>query len=638
MMMNFKKTTFLIFVFFLHLMVNGQSIDSLNTLENVEVMDTRAKQYSIGYKVNELDKSLLKSFVGNSISDVLTSASNVNIKSYGPGGLSSISIRGGSPNHTAVLWNGINLQSPMNGGLNLSALPMDLLGDVSLQMGGSGALVGSGAAFGVLRLSSSSILEKKNSAFISTSVGSFSNYRGALGTNFYLGNSIFSIKGFYQESENDFEFVNTAKFGSPTEKQTNSAFNQYGFVLDNKTLINENLVFLGSVFYSEYDKDIQTLMSDYKPSEANQVDRNVLISSIFKYSKDKLNLNFKNAFIDAKLDYTDPSSVDSESVNKSNSFISELESTYTASENQSIYSALNYTYETAQSSGYIENPNRNRFSAIAIYKLTNIWERINMAFSLREEVIDSDFTPLQYSVGVDGDILSFLSFNYNLGKVYRIPTMNDLFWKETGFAVGNPNLVNEFGYTTDFGLVQDFKLGALHLKLEQTVYYNEIDNLIVWQPRSSDGKWEPINKNKGRAKGVELGITTTIELGLSELGIKESYAYNDATTTDDNGKTWQRQVYSPEHNSNTSVWWKYKDLRANFLLNYYSLRNVDNSGNTLPAYTLGDFSLGYSFITERLRIDLTGKINNIWDTQYQVTNGYAMPLRNYMVSAKFSIN
>jgi len=199
-------------------------------------------------------------------------------------------------------------------------------------------------------------------------------------------------------------------------------------------------------------------------------------------------------------------------------------------------------------------------------------------------------------------------------------------------------LLNESGYTTDIGLVQNFNFGGLNFKVEQTIFYNEIDNLIVWQPRSSDGKWEPINKNQGKARGIELGITTTIELGLSELGIKESYAYNDATTTDDNGKTWQRQVYSPEHNSNTSVWWKYKDLRANFLLNYYSLRNIDNAGNTLPAYTLGDFSLGYSFITEKLRIDLTGKINNIWDTQYQVTNGYAMPMRNYMVSAKFSIN
>ena len=526
----------------------------------------------------------------------------------------------------------------MNGGLNLSVLPMDLLGDVSLQMGGSGALVGSGAAFGVLRLSSSSILEKNNSVFLSTSVASFSNYRVATGTNFYLGNSIFSVKGFYQDAKNDFEFVNTAKFGKPTEKQTNSAFSQYGIVLDNKTMINENLFFLGSVLFNNYNKDIQTLMSDYSPSEANQIDRNILVSTIFKYTKDDLNLNFKNAFIDSKLDFTDPKSPEPVSVNKSNSYISELESTYNFFEKQSLYSALNYTYETAQSSGYTDNPSRNRFSAIAIYKFTELWNSINVALSLREEVIDSKLSPIQYSLGVDGKLISFLSFNYNVGKIYRVPTMNDLYWKETGFALGNPDLLNESGYTTDFGLVQNIGNRFFNLKLEQTIYYNEIDNLIVWQPRVSDGKWEPINKNQGKAKGIEIGITTTIQLGLSELGIKESYAYNDASTTDDNGKTWQRQVYSPEHNSNTSVWWQGRSIRANFLLNYYSSRNIDNAGNNLPAYTIGDFSIGYSLKFANLKIDITGKVNNIWGTQYQVTNGYAMPLRNYMISTKFSIN
>ena len=636
--MNFKKNTFSIIVLFLHFTVVGQSIDSLNTLQNVEVIDTRAKQFSTGFKVNELDKTLLKSFDGNSISDVLSAASNVNIKTYGPGGLSSISIRGGSSNHTAVLWNGINLQSPMNGGLNLSTFPMDLIGDVSLQMGGSGALVGSGAAFGILRLSSSTTLEKNNSIFLSSSIGSYSNYRVATGTNFHIKNSIFSVKAFYQESANDFEFVNTAKFGKPTEKQTNSAFNQYGIIVDAKTLINDNLIFLASVFYSKYDKDIQTLMSDYSPSKANQVDDNFLVSAMLKYSADKLNVNFKSAYIDSKLDFTDPNSPSPESENKSQSFVNELEATYQVVEKQSLYGAINYTYETANSSGYTENPSRNRVSAIAVYKFSVLWDKINIALSLREEVIDADFTPLQYSIGIDGNIISFLNFNYNLGKVYRVPTMNDLYWRETGFALGNPDLLNESGYSTDFGLSQIFDGEMMKVEFQQTVFHNGINNLIVWTPRSSDGKWEPINKNIGISRGLELGIDFSAKLGSSTIGIKESYSYTNAITTDNNGDTWQKQVYTPENNSNTSIWWQYKELRANFLVNYYSTRNIDNAGNYLPAYSLGDFSLGYSIKINKLNIDLVGKVNNIWDTQYQVTSGYAMPMRNYMLSAKFSIN
>jgi len=521
---------------------------------------------------------------------------------------------------------------------------MDLLGDVSLQMGGSGALVGSGAAFGVLRLSSSSILEKKNSAFVSTSAGSYSNYRGAIGTNFYIGNSIFSVKGFYQESENDFDFVNTLKPGNHIEYQTNSAFNQHGILLDNKTLINDNLIFLGSVFYNKYDKDIQTLMSDYSPSEANQVDQNLMVSTIFKYSHNNLKLNFKNAFIDANIDYTDPKGPEPVSNNKSNSFISEIESDYNFktdflfNSDNNFYSAVNYTHETASSSGYTDDPSRNRVSLISALKSSLFSDKLKTSFSVREEVIDGNFTPLQLSYGLEYVITKKVSVRSNLATVYRVPTMNDLFWRETAFALGNPDLKNESGYTFDFGLNQNFGNDYYKLKLDQTVFLSSIDNIIVWQPRLIDGKWEPINKTVGTSSGLELGVDFSFFVGASTIGVKESYSYTNAQTSEDNGKTWDRQVYSPLHNSNSTIWWSYKRISANFLINYYSERNIDRAGNTLPAYALGDFSLGYSIKLDRFNIDLVGKVNNVWDTQYQVTNGYAMPLRNYMLSVKFSIN
>ena len=642
--MKLNKNSFLIVILFLHFPVFSQSIDSLNTLQNVEVVDTRAKKFNTGFKVDYLDKTLLKSFEGNSISDVLSAVSNVNIKTYGPGGVSSISIRGGSSNNTAVMWNGINLQSPMNGGLNLSSLPMDLLGDVSLQMGGSGSLAGNGAAFGVLRLSSSSILEKKNSAFLSSSIGSFSNYRVAAGSSFNFGNSLFSIKGFYQDSKNDFEFVNTAKFGKPTEKQTNSAYNQYGFVVDNKSLINDNLIFLASVLYTKYDKDIQTLMSDYTPSEANQLDENLLISTIFKYSKDNLNLNFKNAYVDAKLNFTDPNSPEPEALSKTKSFISELESDYSFDTREfifesknNLYTAVNYTYETAESEGYANNPNRNRISLIAALKSSSFSDKLITNLSIREEVIDGDFKPLQVSFGLEYLFNKKYSIRSNVASVYRVPTMNDLYWRETGFAIGNPNLKNESGITADFGFIQKFDNDNFELKLDQTVFLSNIDNLIVWQPRQSDAKWEPINKSVGKSSGIELGADFSFFIGETTLGLKESYSYINAQTSDD-GNTWEEQVYSPNHNSNTTIWWAYKKIRANFLVNYYSKRNIDNAGNSLHAYSLGDFSLGYSMKVSKLNIDLVAKVNNIWDTQYQVTSGYAMPMRNYMLSAKFSIN
>ena len=76
------------------------------------------------------------------------------IKSYGLGSLATTSFRGGSASHTAILWNGFNLGSPMNGQLDLSLVPVSLANNVSIQYGGAGALWGSGAVGGAILLNS----------------------------------------------------------------------------------------------------------------------------------------------------------------------------------------------------------------------------------------------------------------------------------------------------------------------------------------------------------------------------------------------------------------------------------------------------------------------------------------------------
>jgi len=635
--MNSRKIFFLFFVFFINQLPGQEaSKDTIYKLHNVEVIDIRAKKFNSGFKVNEFEKDILNSFNGKSIADVLISASGVNIKTYGPGGLSSISIRGGSSSHTSVLWNGINIQSPMNGGINLSTIPIDLLEDASIQFGGSGALVGSGSAFGVLRLSSSSALKKEKSVFFSSSLGSFSNYRVALGSKFHINNSLFSIKGFYQDSENNFEFINTNKYGKPRENQTNSAYKQYGFVLDNKTLVNDNLVFLGSVFYQNYNKNIQTKMSDYIPSEANQVDDNLMISTIFKYSKNDINLNIKNALISTGLLFLNPKSPDPKSDNSSFSYIAEIEGNISTKDNQDLNVALNYTYDNASSSGYSNKKFRNRISSIAAYKLSNLWQKINLVFSLREEIVDGKFNPIQYSIGADGNIISFLDFHSNIGRVYRVPTLNDIYWMDSGFAVGNPDLEDEYGWSSDFGISQKINLRKINLSFSQTVFYNYLKNIIVWTPNET-GKWKPENENYGRSRGLELEFRAEINVRESVFSLNESYSYTDAETSK-NGSKWNKQIYIPKHNSNTILSWKHKKISSNFSINYYSKRFIDKTTTYLDAYIIGDFNISYKIVFKIIDIDLGVSAKNIWDTEYQVSSDYAMPMRNYILTAKFTIN
>ncbi len=75
------------------------------------------------------------------------------LKSYGgPGTLQSLSIGGGASAHTRVLMDGIPLNSPQSGGLDLSTLPLGLVGRIEYLPHGGSTLFSSAALSGVVNL------------------------------------------------------------------------------------------------------------------------------------------------------------------------------------------------------------------------------------------------------------------------------------------------------------------------------------------------------------------------------------------------------------------------------------------------------------------------------------------------------
>ena len=69
----------------------------------------------------------------SSLSTVLQSEPGVAIKANGAGGLSTLSIGGFGGNHTALMWNGVNLQNTMNGFADLRTIPTFLFSEIDLQ-------------------------------------------------------------------------------------------------------------------------------------------------------------------------------------------------------------------------------------------------------------------------------------------------------------------------------------------------------------------------------------------------------------------------------------------------------------------------------------------------------------------------
>lgn len=91
-----------------------------------------------------IDSVALVLFQGLSLDDLLSQSTGLALKDYGAGQLATAGYRGGAARHTVLRWNGMRLNSPMHGTVDLSTLPVSALSSVRLATGSSaGAQCGS---------------------------------------------------------------------------------------------------------------------------------------------------------------------------------------------------------------------------------------------------------------------------------------------------------------------------------------------------------------------------------------------------------------------------------------------------------------------------------------------------------------
>ena len=121
-----------------------------------------------------------------------------------------------------------------------------------------------------------------------------------------------------------------------------------------------------------------------------------------------------------------------------------------------------------------------------------------------------------YFVSPGLGIISTVAENFwiktSLGKAFRAPTFNDLYWPNAG----NPDLKPEHGWEYELR----FESSPAHsLFAALSFYLRSIKDRIVWLP-TEDGLWQPQNANYLSVRGVDCELHSHINevLGLSLEG------------------------------------------------------------------------------------------------------------------------
>ena len=112
----------------------------LHRLGEVRVRALGPEQFAVGSTRMVLDSAELAQYRGGSVAEVLQARTPLALKNYGPGNLATIALRGTSAQHTAVLWNGLNIMLPTLGQNDFALLPLAATTRVAIQPGPAAAL------------------------------------------------------------------------------------------------------------------------------------------------------------------------------------------------------------------------------------------------------------------------------------------------------------------------------------------------------------------------------------------------------------------------------------------------------------------------------------------------------------------
>ena len=619
--------------------VCAQEDTTVLVLDEVNIEGARLDKFTIGEKVEKVSPVHREQAEYSNLSELLASFSGANIRSYGVSGLSTPSVRGTGSNHTAVFWEGVNLQSPTNGSLDFTLMPVSFVDDVSLQYGGAGSLFGSGTLGGAIHLSTKADMAEGTSGRVLQQVGSFgSTYTGA-NVSWKHKKIRASLRGFVNHADNDYTYFN--RYTSQSEEQKNASIDQQGILSEIYYQLPGNGDISLKYWYQDnlvHIPDPASASGNTKATQADEFHRTVLK---WKNQTKRREFRAQSALLIHHLEYDDK--ISELSTTKSLSWVSEVEAVYKLDNAFWLDVGINNTYDQAEVDSYAgEIPSRN-LTGVYISSKKLIAERLEVNLGLRETVSEEGFSPVMPSVGVNYSLRNDVALKSKIARSYRIPTFNDLYWSGAG-AVGNPDLKPELGWSAEIGALSEKSFDKSSLSLEVTGYSNTIAQWIQWVEVES--VWSPVNVQKIWARGAELELKYGYSLsGNWKLQLWGNYSFTKSTKQEisEGGNLLEldkQVIYTPLHQGKASINLIHTNLTLGLNQIYVGEQYVTGDNRrSIDPYTLTGISASYNFtLSQKHSFRVAGQVKNVFNKDYEVRNARPMPRRNYHLSIIYQFN
>ncbi|OYQ40579.1 TonB-dependent receptor plug domain-containing protein [Flavobacterium aurantiibacter] len=582
-------------------------------LQEVVLTDTALRDFSNTHAVSSLADSLPR-FANPFLAQILSANSLLYVKENGAGMVASVAFRGTTAAQTAVIWNGIPINSVLLGQVDFNTIQTVNYQEISVRSGGGSTFYGSGAIGGSVHLENNFDLSENKAHQVRYAYGSYNNHNAFAESKFRSGKWTLAGSLFLNDAENDYEFPNRRRRNINGEYQVFSANFRALRKLSERSELR---------FFNEYVQQYRNFSVVF-PTDVKTAydDLNFRHSAEFVNRRNRIEHLVRVGFLREVYRYYP------------NTILPDFQSGYAAT----ALARYEFKYQVSKKLRFTSIADVQRIFAngadINRQQRTTLTTALGAAWQpyksdlielgLRKEQVSDFESPFLFSLGYKHAFAEAFSARAGVSRNFRAPTFNDLYWN----SLGNPSLRAENAWQYELGL----QFAKKYWNLSLTAFQNQVSDMIRWVPGAS-GQFRPENTDEVDITGVEVQGDFRWKFGSSQWAVGSSYAYTKSI----NANTNLQLVYVPEHKAVFNVKYSYKSFEILYNQQWVSSVETrsDHSGGALDAFSTAAVYLNYKMSRFPVLISLAAQ--NLYNTAYQTVLSRPMPLRTYQINLTLNL-
>lgn len=600
-----------------------QNIFAQDTIRGIEVQAYPYQKFAVGAKIWQADSLLLSQNSGSQLSEWLMRFSGIYLKEYGNGMLGTIALRGTGAGHTAVLWNGININSPTLGEADFVNIPIFSQSQISVQFGSAGSFFGTEAIGGAVLLSS---LDENNQT---PQKILFRQEMGSFGRNF-------SALSFTQNQDKIQIRTSAYKLNLPNNYPVPTLFGRS----ENQNSVN----YLGASQDIRYQINAKQSLSVHSWYHSNF--RKLNNGATLNDKNFRLLSTWENNFsptitLQTKVGYTNDFMLYNQNdTTQTQRFLGilQLEKQW---QKVSLQAGLNSQLFLMNVDAYGKSQTEWRNDAFVLVRW-QVLPQWTLSLNQRQTWVQGYQVPFTPSLGseffVKNNAKEQIIWKIQAGRGYRLPTLNSRYWQPGG----NPNIQPEYSLSAETGFVWQQKQGRGRFKTEITGFLMRVKDWILWQP-TAQGFWSPENLQNVQARGLEGQISYQYQRQGWQWYIWGNYSLTASQImslkNDAIGRFTNKFLpYTPLQRISgaTTIAYQTWQITTNAHFTDQRFTDLDNA-TRLKSFWLLDNQIQKKIILKQIEFQVALQINNIMNKQYQNIQNQWMPPRHYQVNVLWII-